>query len=348
MTDQKNATRPTYFGIEVTRKCNLRCPHCFTKSSVKEHPGPDGDAFRSLLRRLVAAGAKRIAFSGGEPLLRKDLEEHMRYGLKIGVEGYSLVTNGSLIDRARAKSLKKVGLDSAQISVDGVDATDHCEIRHCSPKAYYRAIRGIRLLREAGIVVDVATILVHPNIERAPEMVLFCEALGVRSLRYCSFVPTGRAVDEAIKQRFSVDPDQLDSFFQFMRMMRAQKKLFVHMIIDHGVGPWNKDGEFACTSGSEVAYISAEGDLYPCPGLIQDRFKVGNVHEEDLEEILNRPSLHEVRELCRQDVAEPCKSCDNELCSGGCRGAAYACTGDVLGPPEYCNVLRRGGTVTAS
>lgn len=341
------ASRPlSYFGVEVTRRCNLRCPHCFTDSSARSHSGVDTEKLSWLLEELAKVGAKQVAFSGGEPLLRRDLSQVMRRGLKAGIRGYSLVTNGLAADAARVSELRKAGLGAVQVSLDGVDAKDHCAVRQCPPIAYYRALRAIRLFQDAGIVVDVATIITPRNIARAPEMVLFGEALKVRSVRYCTFVPTGRAVSDEIAQRFAVEPSQLDELFEFMRVVfdaarKKRKPGAVGMLIDHGIGPWKSDGSFKCDSGEAVVYITSDGELYPCPGLIFDPFKVGNVYETPIRELLKSPALSRVRNIGRDEIGAPCKTCTNNRCSGGCRGAAYAISGSEKAAPVYCNVLRR-------
>lgn len=341
MSQNEEKEKLDYFGVEVTRRCNLRCPHCYTDSSGQSDRGRDTAALKGLLADLVSAGARRIAFSGGEPLLRKDLEEVMYFGLELGLKGYSMVSNGTLADAKRVKSLKKAGLKSIQISIDGADVRDHCLIRACSPRMYYRAIRATRLFREARIAVDVATILVGPNIVRGPEMLMLCEALGVRILRYCSFYATGRAQGGLARDHYAFDPDKADKFFEFMRTTRVGKKPPVRLVIDHGIGPWDAKGTLRCSAGRDVSYISSTGDLYPCPGLIFDIFKVGNVYETPIAELLDSPMLAKAREMCRADVDEPCRSCDNENCQGGCRGAAYAASGRIDAASVYCNVQRR-------
>jgi radical SAM protein with 4Fe4S-binding SPASM domain len=333
----------SYFGLEITRRCNLRCPHCFTDAGGKAHAGPSTEALAELLRRLAAAGAKTVAFSGGEPLLRKDLEAVMRVGGAAGIESFTLVTNGFFAEPERVRSLKEAGLVGVQVSVDGVDARAHAAVRGCSPVDFYRALRAIRSFLEAGITVDVASIISRENVERAAEMALLCEALGVRSLRYCSFVPTGRAVDRAIAERFEVEPERLDRFLELLRGIRAQPDAPIGVLTDHGIGPWNVEGELRCDAGESVAYISAEGDLYPCPGSIFAPFVVGNVYRSSLEELLASPRLACVRSIARSELAEPCRSCEHLACSGGCRGAAFARTGDPRGAVGYCNILRRSG-----
>jgi AdoMet-dependent heme synthase len=340
----------TYFGVEVTKRCNLRCPHCFTSSTPEAHPGVPTERLVGLLAALAEAGARQVAFSGGEPLLRRDLAEVMLRGREVGIESYSLVTNGLIADAARVDQLRRAGLRAVQVSLDGVDAQDHCAVRRCPPIAFYRALRAVRLFQKAGIVVDVAMIVTPRNIARAPEMVLFAEALEVRSVRFCTFVPTGRAASEEVRQRFACEPAQLDQLFEFMRAMAAEakrkqarkgKERAVGVLIDHGIGPWRQDGAFRCDSGEAVTYISSEGDLYPCPGLIFDRFRVGNVYETPIGELLGSPSLSAVRSLGREAIGEPCARCANPRCSGGCRGAAYAISGSERAAPAYCNVLRR-------
>jgi radical SAM protein with 4Fe4S-binding SPASM domain len=290
---------------------------------------------------LVRVGARQIAFSGGEPLIRKDLEKMMRDGLKLGMKGYSLVTNGFRADPERVARLRRAGLRSVQVSLDGVDERDHVGIRACSPAAYYRALKAIRVYREAGIAVDAATISVGPNLVRAPEMTLLCRALGVRKLRYCSFVPTGRAAQESIQKTYGAAPERMDAFLEHFRSYREKAKAAPDLVIDHGIGPWRTDGHFACVAGKKVAYITGEGDLYPCPSLMYEPFKVGNVFDTNLAELLARPSLHAVRRMGRQSLDEPCRSCAAPRCTGGCRGAAYAATGDVRAAPVYCNYHRR-------
>ncbi|HOU93475.1 MAG TPA: radical SAM protein [Polyangiaceae bacterium] len=341
---QKRESKPgLLFGLEVTRRCNLTCPHCFTAAGAAAHPGPTRPEVRALMEQLVAAGTRHLAFSGGEPLARRDLEELMADGRAAGMKSFSMVSNGVLASPRRVAQLRRAGLVSVQVSLDGVDVRDHRAIRGCSAEAYFRAMRAIRLFREAGVEVDVATILVGPNVERLEEMTLFGQALGVRKLRYCSFVPTGRGAGDGVRAEHAAEPERLDAFLEGLRRYRAGKSPAVDLVIDHGVGPWREDGRFRCVAGRHVAYITSEGDLYPCPSLMHPPFRVGNVFREGLAALLASPALHRVRRLRRRELAEPCRSCPTPRCSGGCRGAAYAATGDVRAAPAYCNYLRRTG-----
>lgn len=332
---------PPYFGLEVTRRCNLRCPHCYTASGADVEPGASTEALGQLLVELGALGLRRLALTGGEPLLRDDLEQLMKRGRAAGIEGYSLVTNGTLVTARRAKSLRAAGLRSVQISVDGADSYDHRRVRACSELAFYRALRAVRLFREAGVRVDVAAILNARNAQRAAESLALVQALGARWLRYCSFVPTGRAADPTVSASFDVDPVLLDRFFERLRGWRAQAGERLAVLVDHGIGPWASDERLVCQAGRRIAYVAASGDLYPCTGLLFEPFKVGNVFTTPLVELLRSPKMHAARAIRRAELGEPCGSCDVPSCSGGCRGAAYAATGDAKAGVRYCNVLRR-------
>jgi len=330
-----------YFGIEVTRRCNLRCPHCFTASGGPGQPEPSAEQLCQLLTELAGAGVRTVAFSGGEPLLRADLEKIMHHGRKAGISAYTLVTNGFLAMPGRATRLREAGLRAVQVSVDGVDAVDHLAVRQCSSLDFYRALNAIRIFQEAGMVVDVATIVNETNAARAAEMLLLCEALRVRSLRYCTFVPTGRGQDEEIQKEFEIAPERLDAFFELMRTVEENAGSSVHMIIDHGIGPWDEPGSFRCDAGQNVAYISAEGDVYPCPGTVFAPFKVGNVYQDAVQDLIRSERMSCVRRIPKSTLADPCQRCANEACSGGCRGAAFARSGSICGGVPYCNVNRR-------
>lgn len=345
MNDVVTSARP-FFGIEITRQCNLRCPHCFTASGGAAHPGPSTDAICQLLSDLAKSSIRSVAFSGGEPLLRKDLAAVISYGKSCGLSDFGLVTNGYLATPSLVKDLADAGLLTVQVSIDGVDAQDHGKVRNCGPADYYRAIRALRLFKECGVTTYVATIISPRNVERVAEMALFCEALGVAGLRYCTFVPKGRATNAEQVDAYHVRPNMLDDFIEFIQNLNAAPSVSLPITIDHAIGPWSSSGAFCCESGKRVAYVSAEGDLYPCPSLISEAFRVGNVFDTPVNELLEHPAMSRVRQIPRQQLRGPCATCSNQGCRGGCRGAAYAFTGDVHGANPYCyfcNTHRKSG-----
>lgn len=340
MTEKSHA--PDFFGIEITRQCNLRCPHCYTASGPRGAAGPSTATTIDLLQRLVAAGVRSVAFSGGEPLLRDDLEAILLAGRAAGIRSYGIVTNGALVERERALGLKRAGLAVAQVSLDGVDEADHRAVRGCATSDFYRALRAARLFREAGVRVDFACLLTPRNLERAPEMVLLAEAQGVHTLRYCTFVPAGRARSKTIRATYEPAPEAVDRFLAFLRDLADRPDPPLQVVIDHSIGPWDVRGRFRCRAGKAVAYVTCEGDLYPCPALLFPPFRVGNVYQTPLGELFASAAMRAPRDTERADLVGPCDACANVACSGGCRGMAYAQLGDPRRTPPYCNVQRRG------
>jgi len=327
-------------GIEVTRRCNLRCPHCFTASGADISGDPSTEQLLQLLTELAQTGVRSLAFTGGEPLLRQDVPQLVRHAHQAGVLDLGLVTNGYHATAARVQQLRDAGLRTVQVSIDGVDAIDHAAVRACGPGDFYRALRAVRLFVDAGLNVYVATIVCPRNVQRVGEMALFCEALGVRGLRYCTFVPTGRAVDTQVAQAFTVQPEKLDAFLDLIRRLNRQPNAQLRISVDHSLGPWLPGGAFRCESGRRVCYIAVTGDLYPCPALIFDRLRVGNVYRSAVSELLESPNLSAVHCLPRKQIEGLCATCSNEHCTGGCRGLAYALTGRLHGPVPYCNFRR--------
>jgi AdoMet-dependent heme synthase len=293
-----------------------------------------------LLHELADAGIRSVAFSGGEPLLREDICELIRHGKDAGIADFGLVTNGYFASIGLARALSEAGLGIVQVSLDGVDTMDHASVRGCEPTDFYRALRAIRVFKDCGLAVHVATILSPRNVRRAPEMAMFCQALAVDVLRYCTFVPVGRAANPKQAEAFAVEPSDLDQFTSFVRALNEKSDARFAVSIDHAIGPWSKSGDFHCESGQRVAYISAEGDLYPCPSLLSKPFRVGNVFETPVRELLTSEAMSTVRRISRERIPGPCAACSNQACTGGCRGLAYATTGDVYGGVPYCNYCR--------
>lgn len=321
-------------AIEVTRKCNLACPHCFTDSNDQCHPGPDVSQLEDLLAQTARLGVRGVAICGGEPLLRPDLEGLMHFGLARGIANYSLVTNGILLTADRAAALRDAGLRQVQVSLDGVTAEDYDLVRNTGPAAYYKAIRAIRHFQNVGIDVSLACLLSPHNMERCPEMVLLCEALHITQLRYCAFVPAGRGQHDIWRERYRLEPEKLKRFSDFMKAVEGREDIPVEISVDHGAGPCGSREGIQCSAGQR-AYISSDGEVYACTGLIHPEFSLGNVNRQSLEEVLQNPKRC-AWTFPKNELQGPCRTCSNTACSGGCRGAAFSHTGDLKGAVLNC------------
>ena len=137
----------------MTRRCNLKCIHCYSNSADIEYPDElTTEEGKKLIDDLAAFGSPVILFSGGEPLIRKDLLELAQYATDKGMRAV-ISTNGTLITKEIAAKLQKIGLSYVGVSLDGLAKT-HDRFRG-KKGAFAAAIEGIRNCRDAGIKVGI-------------------------------------------------------------------------------------------------------------------------------------------------------------------------------------------------
>ncbi len=174
----------------VTRKCNLKCVHCYahaTETSVaNELSTQEGKA---LIDDLAAFGAPVMLFSGGEPLVRKDLPELAAYAVERGMRAV-ISTNGTLITAGLAKTLKYIGLSYVGISLDGMREIN--DRFRGVPGAYDKALDGIRNCQEAGIKVGLRFTINRFNVGDIPAIFDLLETMDIPRVCFYHLVYAGR------------------------------------------------------------------------------------------------------------------------------------------------------------
>ena len=163
-------------ALEITRRCNLACPHCFVPN---EHPEPELAEWVAIIRRLPEAGCRKAILTGGEPLVRRDLEELIRAVVESGA-GVDLNSNLFGLDAARADALTAAGLGEASVTFYGDRAFHDAFVgRH---GAYESTLTACHLLRDRGVEVDVHGPLWRENLRCARHVLDIAESLGAGSL----------------------------------------------------------------------------------------------------------------------------------------------------------------------
>lgn len=177
---------------DVTNRCNLDCLHCYNQSGSSPAVGDlDTAKMMGIAEQIVEVEPFVVCMCGGEPLLRRDLEQLVTF-LRREVSHVNMVSNGWLLTPDRLKSLREAGIDSIQISLDGASPLTHDNIRGV-PGAWKRAVDAIRLLVDAGLRPPVTLIPHRLNYLEIEEWGQFCRELGVLTLRLMPIVPIGRA-----------------------------------------------------------------------------------------------------------------------------------------------------------
>ena len=339
---------------DFTHLCNLKCKHCY-QDAQKALPGEFSTyEAKNLIDQLSAAGVVVIAFSGGEPLLRKDFLEVARYAHEHDLY-VALASNGTLITPEMAKKLREAGVDYVEVSIDGEDAASHDAMRGISG-AFERSVEGIRNCVAAGIYSCIATTVTQENYDQVHGIYELGRDLGVKRMMCFNFIPTGRGMEMAsldispcqredllrfilAKDRDGILPEILSTAPQFARVaLMADDNRGVpvgHFHAGNGLeGRTRMLADFigGCGAGRLYCSIEPEGDVQPCVFM---PITVGNVKEKPFLEIWHEAQvLHQLRD--RSTLEGHCATCENKLVCGGCRARAWAYFGNLNAPDPGC------------
>lgn len=140
-------------------RCNQNCRYCDRRRPVDDPRFISGDAVRARIDAALAAGAREIVLTGGEPTLRGDLPELVAHAARAGAEEVGVETNATVLDAARAQALRAAGLTFARVNLAGVSAALDDVTR--DPGGFERTLAGLVALAGAGLPVDVVATLVR-------------------------------------------------------------------------------------------------------------------------------------------------------------------------------------------
>ena len=299
-------------------------------------------------------GVTILAFSGGEPLMHRDIYTITRAAADHGMY-VAMATNGTLITRAVADKLKDSGVEYLQISLDGAHPETHDSFR-ATPGSFIHAIRGIRNAVKRNFFVNVSTTVTKLNYKEAPQIIDLCEQLGVDWFMFYNFIPTGRGNDiidfdlsphereELLRTLYQKNKESsvnlLSTAPQFARIAVETEHCSETAIIPthfYNVptkGVIEQLTEFigGCGAGRFYFAVKPSGDLQPC---VFFPLKLGNIMTVDLEQMwCSNPILKELRD--KDLLKDHCKSCKYRYNCGGCRARAYAYFNDHLAPDPGC------------
>lgn len=320
---------------DITKACNFACVHCISGAGKKwpVYTIPTKDA-RRIIRQIGELGITSVAWSGGEPLLRADLFNIMRYGRRFGVQSYSMVTNGYLIDGQLAARMADAGISHVQISIDGADEKANRYLRKGPIDCFTRAVRAIEECQKAGMRVSLGTMLYPRMIDSLDRMYEIAVGLGVDRLRFSAFAPNGRGDNGKIRRLFEFSYQEMTELLLFLRDRFFERPGFVMLDTAFSMNPWI--GRFSHSEGDDYFFIDYKGDLFPSTSMERPEYKLGNLLKDPLREILRRPDLSPLLPV-REDISGKCAECDRfDDCRGGSRGIAFMFSGSFTTSPELC------------
>ncbi|MBR1550396.1 MAG: TIGR04133 family radical SAM/SPASM protein [Bacteroidales bacterium] len=302
---------------ECTLRCNMSCRHCGSdckvQPTVKDMPAGDFLRVIDAISPHVDTHKVFVIFTGGEALLRPDLEE---VGLELYRREYpwGLVTNGFLLDERRLESLLASGMHSITVSLDGFEEEHNWIRRH--PQSFERASNAIRLLaQQRDILWDVVTCVNPRNYPRLKEFKEYLVSLGVRAWRLFSIFPMGRAAGNAELQ-FS--DEQFRGLLDFIAECRNRSEvggrrsdtLHVSYACEGFLGEYEqrvRDHFFHCRSGVDVASVRCDGAISGCTS-VRSHMDQGNIYKDDFWDVWeNRFRVMRDRSWAKKDQCASCK-----------------------------------------
>ncbi|MEA3457946.1 MAG: radical SAM protein, partial [Candidatus Thermoplasmatota archaeon] len=369
------AGAPLFVIVSVTQQCNLRCSHCYNEEYVDDssHQSMDANTVRHVINQMSDAGCLGIGFNGGEPTLRSDLCDLISYAASKDIIPL-IGTNGILINKDYARSLRESGLLYAQVSLDGT-ADTHDSIRGVKG-TYEKTLDGIRNLVDEGIYVSVAMVATKKNWKEVPHVLEVAKSYGASKFEILDFQNLGRAKEDS---ELELDPlerdalaedlcmrwreiiksgDRISLLYKNPSFVRSMHKIFPHVETVPFLGvayPKEakkrftysqrlKDGIFSVQDPFSPIATCCEAGLY---GFFIDvdgtmtpcpymPLSVGNINENSLHQIwYNSPVLNALRD--RNNLGKSCAGCNFRDTCAGCRARAYNLTGDYMASDPLCS-----------
>ncbi|MCP4690947.1 MAG: 12,18-didecarboxysiroheme deacetylase [Desulfobacterales bacterium] len=341
----------------VTRRCNLKCVHCYAHAKDRDASYNDelttGEGKR-LIDDLAEFGAPVLLFSGGEPLVRKDLPELAEYAVQKNMRAV-ISTNGTLITPAVADVLKQVGLSYVGVSLDGVGGVND---RFRGVKGAFEAAReGIVNCREAGIKVGLRFTVNRMNVVEIPKIFDMLEEMEIPRVCFYHLVYAGRGAD-LVEDDLSHEESRkaVDLIIDRTRILHEKGKPKEVLTVDnHADGPYlylrllKENPERAAevlellkmnegnSSGRGIGCVSWDGEVHP--DQFWRHYSFGNVRKRPFSEIwtdLSEPLMKKLKEK-KDHVKGRCASCRwLDVCAGNFRVRAEAVSGDPWAPDPAC------------
>lgn len=293
---------------ECTLRCNISCKHCGSDckktSSLKDMPIKDFMKVIDSITPHVNPNQTFIIFTGGEPLMRTDLES---CGLELYRRGFpwGIVTNGLHLTRKRLDSLLAAGMHTTAISLDGMKE-DHNWMRG-HPDCFDRATEAIRMMAgEEELTFDVVTCVNKRTYLRLEEMKEYLIGLGVKAWRLFTIFPVGRAAEHP---EFQLSSEELRGVMEFIKRTRKEGRIKVGYACEGFLGNYEGDVRshfYTCRAGITVGSVLADGSISACAS-IRSNFSQGNIYTDDFWEVWsNRFQKFRDRKWMRTDDCAGC------------------------------------------
>ena len=329
-------------AINLTKRCNLACAHCYMDAQTLKRGGSDELAtaeVRDLLDEVASRSTETmVVLTGGEPLLRADLEELLVHGSELGL---SMVvgTNGVALTGQRVSSLKAAGAMGVGISLDSLDPRKHDAFRGF-PGAWGKTMNGIEACKRHDLPFQIHFSVTEANAGEVPAMIDFARATGAWVLNVFFLVCTGRG-----ESMSDISPGTYERVLE--QLVVAQESSH-DLLIRARCAPHYKRIAYqrnpqstltlaagyeggGCLAGIHYCRITPEGGITACPYISGEE---GNIRKTKFWDIWDRSPTFET--LRKPELLGKCGSCEFQKLCGGCRARPLALGGGLMDTDPWC------------
>ena len=306
---------PEHLYLSLTTRCNLKCLMC----GVSIEPSSENDELSSaeckrLIDQSAGLGIGHLIFSGGEPLLRRDIFDLIRYAVSRNITMVDIITNGLLIDEFTAKNLTRIGLNHITVSLDGLEDV-HNGIR--GDGSYRRTVQAIdsinKYKNDRLPTVGINFTIMDCNIGQILPVITLAQEKGCNSVVLQPVLSDNTDMRQRKKGRFWVSEDNIpklrDVLNEVLKIKRASGSLSIHvnekvlkLIPDYFSGA-GISGRLECYEGIVRMVVTHSGDLWTCLGVI------GNIRKKRLKSCWLSSEAKRIRKeavRCKEHCLQSC------------------------------------------
>jgi radical SAM protein len=345
---------PFTIAWEITRACAFACVHCRADAQHQRDPREltTEEGF-GLIDRFKAFGSPILIFTGGDPMMRRDLFDLIAYATQVGLRCSLTPTATALPTEARLRKAKEAGIRRIALSLDAPSPEVHDAFRQVSG-SWERTMRILRNAQAVGLSAQVNTTVTRHNVDLLPDMVRFVDEVGAVQWSVFFLVPTGRAQVEHM-----ISPEAHEQVFGWLYELSkvalfdikaTAAPMYRRVAIERkraeagGEGPVAFQGagfQYAdgldrpvkgVNDGKGFLFVSHLGEIMPSGFL---PISAGDVRKDDVVEVYRNHSLfQDLRDVSK--LKGKCGICEYREVCGGQRGRAYGVTGDYLETDPAC------------
>jgi pyrroloquinoline quinone biosynthesis protein E len=324
---------PLWSVIELTYKCPLKCPWCSNPVDFNRYRNElDTEEWKEVLREGRRLGSLQLGFTGGEPMLRNDLEELVEEADRLGYYT-NLITSGVGLNAQRLRALKQAGLKQVQLSIQACD--QELNERLVGIDVFAHKVEIARAIKAEGLPMVLNVPVSRYNIDQTEHLIDLAADLGVEYLEFANL----QYYNWALLNRAELLPTREQLARSEALVKAARERLGKRLTIYFVVPDYYDSRPKACMNGwgSIHLTIAPDGTALPCQeARLIKNIDFPNVREHSLEWIWKEsPGFN----AFRGDgwMKEPCRSCsEKERDFGGCRCQAFLFTGDAANTDPVC------------